>query len=694
MVDKLAPQAIMLSDLQATDAAIAGAKAARLAQALRSGMPVLPGFVVTAVGPDHTSGHDLVRTIGVRTAWAQLSDHGTAPLVVRSSSTAEDGDSSSMAGLFTSMVDVRGWRAFGAAVDEVLSSANRPEGFRPMAVLVQRFLKADVGGVLFGADPITGRRDRIIVAAAAGGPQELVSGTTTGARYITTHRGRRLRVDNADDGRLTDRQLTRLARLAQAAGTAFGGPQDIEWAFDDGDQLYLLQSRPLTALPAPVARRAPLLGAGPVAETFPDPLSRLEQDLWVEPLRSGLTHALTLTGAASARRLQDSPIVTVVDGRVVADLDLLDPGSRPRRRAMRLLDPRPGARRLRAAWRVGQLRATLPAHSADLLAELDGQLTEIPPLTSRSDDDLLVLLTWTKQTLAVLHAHEMLAGVVGGSSGGDLTAASVALQVLTRASAHRESLPEREPVVLALTRPAIRPASPLPEARRPAVPAPSSPSRSGATIWDLPAREAARLRVRWVHELAARTALELGDRLAAAGVLQATGAVRDLSVHELTTAVRKRRLPLPAKLRPAAEEGAPLPPVFQLNPDGQPVPVDLASGRRRRGKAAEQQGQPAGGGRGVGVVHDGNGPPPAGSVLVVQNLDPDLAVHLPVIAGLVSETGSPLSHLAILARELSVPTVVGVPAARARFARGQRVLVDGGVGQVFPLDLRAEEESA
>ena len=79
---------------------------------------------------------------------------------------------------------------------------------------------------------------------------------------------------------------------------------------------------------------------------------------------------------------------------------------------------------------------------------------------------------------------------------------------------------------------------------------------------------------------------------------------------------------------------------------------------------------------------------------MVANLDPALAIHLPGLAGLVAETGSPLSHLAILARELSVPTVVGVPEALTRFPVGSRVLVDGAAGQVSRLDTDAAEAAA
>jgi pyruvate,water dikinase len=69
-------------------------------------------------------------------------------------------------------------------------------------------------------------------------------------------------------------------------------------------------------------------------------------------------------------------------------------------------------------------------------------------------------------------------------------------------------------------------------------------------------------------------------------------------------------------------------------------------------------------------------------VLVVGNLEPALAGVLPGLAGLVAETGSVLSHLAITARELGVPTVVGVADALGRFPPGTEVVVDGTTGAV------------
>ena len=88
----------------------------------------------------------------------------------------------------------------------------------------------------------------------------------------------------------------------------------------------------------------------------------------------------------------------------------------------------------------------------------------------------------------------------------------------------------------------------------------------------------------------------------------------------------------------------------------------------------------------MGAVHHGTGSPPDGSVLVVRTLDPALAVHLPRLGGLVAETGSVLSHLAILAREYGIPTVVGVAEAVERFEPGAVVLVDGTTGEVVLMD--------
>ena len=80
-----------------------------------------------------------------------------------------------------------------------------------------------------------------------------------------------------------------------------------------------------------------------------------------------------------------------------------------------------------------------------------------------------------------------------------------------------------------------------------------------------------------------------------------------------------------------------------------------------------------------------------GDILVTRTLDPRLALRLPHLSGLVSETGSVLSHLAILAREFHVPTVVAVHDALDRFPVGAELIVDGDTGEVEPVEPEAAE---
>jgi pyruvate,water dikinase len=138
--------------------------------------------------------------------------------------------------------------------------------------------------------------------------------------------------------------------------------------------------------------------------------------------------------------------------------------------------------------------------------------------------------------------------------------------------------------------------------------------------------------------------------------------------------LRRRRAPEGLAERGEAA-GPPLPAAFRLTATGAVVPLHA-------GTHGGPAGLGAGGGRGEGVVHGGDDLPEPGAILVVRTLDPGLAPLLPRLGGLVAETGSVLSHLAILARELGVPTVVGVPDAVTRFPAGTHVVVDGTAGEV------------
>jgi phosphohistidine swiveling domain-containing protein len=665
------PVVLDLHDSEATSLDLAGAKAASLARSAAAGLPVLPGFVLTTA-------LDAVAITGeaVRRAWRALSDDGRAALVVRSSATKEDGETSSMAGLFVSRLDVRGWDAFVDAVTDVLASkdgvggGDGPAAGVEMAVLVQPFLVPTWGGVMFGADPISERTDRIVVSAVRGGPDRLVGGEVAGWTATLTRKGRVLDAAGGGD-RPDDRDLRALAAMAADLERLAGHPQDIEWAIDDRGAVRLLQSRPITTLHGPVS--GPLYGPGPLAETFPDALSPLEEDLWLDPLRDGLRHALGLLGGSSPGRLQRAPLVISVDGRPAVDVVLL--GADPRRRSLlRKVDPRPGVRRLRAAWRVGRLGVAMPELARDLIADIDGDLLAVPAVGPLGDRDLLRVLRNAGTALRALHGYEMLAGALltADPSAG---AAGAALAVL--AAANRDGVPTDEivaqsPIVLALIPPRIPPVEVPPgavAAARPATPAPS-PTLEGVT------REALRVRVRWVHELSARAAAELGRRLAAAGVIPDVEAVRYLRLDELETVLRTGQ-PFHPDGRPDAMRRTQLPALFRLAADGTPIAVVTG---------VEGGGVPVGGGRGRGVVRSDVAEAGPGVVLVVRALDPRLAPVIPQLSGLVAETGSPLSHLAILAREYGVPTVVGKVGAVGAVHDGDVVEVDGSTGEVIVID--------
>jgi phosphoenolpyruvate synthase/pyruvate phosphate dikinase len=115
----------------------------------------------------------------VAEALARLGDGSVA---VRSSGLAEDLPNASFAGQYNTLLDVRGLDAVLAAVDACVASARdgRVEAYghatRPMAVLVQRMVAADVAGVAFSANPVTGNRAEVRVSATRGLGDRLVSG--------------------------------------------------------------------------------------------------------------------------------------------------------------------------------------------------------------------------------------------------------------------------------------------------------------------------------------------------------------------------------------------------------------------------------------------------------------------------------------------------------------------------------------
>ncbi|MBG6103358.1 pyruvate,water dikinase [Micromonospora vinacea] len=249
---------IALSEVTADMTALVGGKAAGLGELIRHGERVPDGFCVT------TEAHRLgvVPTAEVVAAYQRL---GAGPVAVRSSATAEDLPDASFAGQQDSVLNVSGTAELIAAIEKCWASlhGDRATAYRDargidhqtvrMAVVVQRMVTPAVAGVLFTANPLTGRRDEMAVDAAAGLGTTVVDGATAVDHYVLDD------VTRDEAGCLTATQLARLRAVGERLQAHFGCPQDVEWAIDADDVLWLLQSRPITSLfPAPPPSGKPL----------------------------------------------------------------------------------------------------------------------------------------------------------------------------------------------------------------------------------------------------------------------------------------------------------------------------------------------------------------------------------------------------------------------------------------------------
>jgi pyruvate,water dikinase len=102
-------------------------------------------------------------------------------------------------------------------------------------------------GVIFTVDPVSRRRDRMIIEAVFGLGEQVVSGEVTPDHYVVDRAGDVKREHIIHKRVLEPEEIRELAALGSLLATHFGTPQDIEWAIEEG-KIYLLQSRPITTL--------------------------------------------------------------------------------------------------------------------------------------------------------------------------------------------------------------------------------------------------------------------------------------------------------------------------------------------------------------------------------------------------------------------------------------------------------------
>src|SRR6266851_5086242 len=296
---------VPLETLDRTSLPVAGGKAANLGELIRAGFAVPAGFCVTTAAYvrvsaaasldtslsalEATESSDSARLIelatAIRTALCQtplppevieavtsayqaLSLGDPIPVSVRSSATAEDLPEASFAGQQETFLNVIGSEAVLTAVQRCFASLwtdratqyRASQGIAPrdvrLAVVVQRMVEAEVAGVLFTANPLTGKRRQAVIDANPGLGDAVVSGATNPDHFVVQSAtgeiverrlgDKQVVIQVASEGGthtivtggsperscLSDKQIRALAALGVRVEAWYGMPQDIEWAID------------------------------------------------------------------------------------------------------------------------------------------------------------------------------------------------------------------------------------------------------------------------------------------------------------------------------------------------------------------------------------------------------------------------------------------------------------------------------
>ena len=257
---------------------LVGRKAAALGRLTEAGFPVPSSVCITteafqAARAQRTG--ELVQPDGLLESLSHILPMNT-PLAVRSSAVDEDRPEASLAGRYSTHLNVTGAAALERAVLDCWHSylsASTTGNDGGMAVLVQSLLQAECAGVCFTVDPVRLRPEHLLVVSGWG----LGAGVVGGSVPTDTIRMRRfdLRAEDISIANkhtamrpaatggvipvpvsgelchipcLPDDWLRRIGEFGLTIEQAFGAPQDIEWAVADR-QVWILQSRPITALP-------------------------------------------------------------------------------------------------------------------------------------------------------------------------------------------------------------------------------------------------------------------------------------------------------------------------------------------------------------------------------------------------------------------------------------------------------------
>ncbi len=333
----------------------AGGKGRSLAKLYQAGFPVPEGFVIL---PSAFEAEGLKPE-----AWDQVKTYlakmrSTLPDIVfaiRSSALSEDLTQASFAGEFETVLNVSTEEDVRQAIRTVYQSrlSQRVQAYSQakgldtnciIAVIVQQLICAETSGVLFTANPVTGQRDQVVVTAAWGLGESIVGGLVTPdtlkldktsfqvlSRQTADKKVMTVRVSSGTDEHavpeklrraavLSDAQAVELVRLGVQIEMLYGMPMDIEWVMAE-KKLYLVQARPITALPEaelpfPTEWKLPkgqyAAMRNNIVELMADPLSPLFSTMGLSAINSSL-HRL-MGGSWGMQGIMPEKIIILVNG--------------------------------------------------------------------------------------------------------------------------------------------------------------------------------------------------------------------------------------------------------------------------------------------------------------------------------------------------------------------------------------------
>ncbi|MFH1181810.1 MAG: PEP/pyruvate-binding domain-containing protein [Candidatus Woesearchaeota archaeon] len=280
-----------LGGISKEDADVAGGKGAQLGELKKAGFNVPDGFVITtsiykeiitslrARIEQELSELDVENTVALDEASTKIRKmivftKFAAPfekeiieayrklgekVAVRSSATAEDQKDASFAGQMATFLNVTEHNLIDS-IKNCLSSmftaraisyrAKRGMGHTKVliSVVVQKMIAPKIAGVAFSVNPVSNNEKEIVIEAAAGLGEAVVSGGTTPDNYILEKQTGKLKSGRPgkESLLLDEREIGRLAEAVNAIERHYSFPQDIEWAIDKNDGLHILQARPVT----------------------------------------------------------------------------------------------------------------------------------------------------------------------------------------------------------------------------------------------------------------------------------------------------------------------------------------------------------------------------------------------------------------------------------------------------------------